>query len=370
MKRSTRRIAINLVLFLAVLSIVLLLGRSSESDRRFSWTRVQYKGVSGSLSGARGICPGLKDTTKPPLVVARVADDGNSEWVQGLADKYNICMYTADAPLNLSSFELQVPANRGHEAMAYLTFMIDNYDEIPEAGVVFIHGSRFAWHNDQLKYDNAVLLRDLNVSAALEPYGYHNLRCDWSASTCEGTVKPQGSWETRSRAVMEPLNQRVVSDAGLPSALAVLFGGNERDASVMLGRGDIIRSQCCAQFVVSKKNVHQHNKEEYLALRQWLLDGSQGDLSGMQSTIAAPADDRVAGRILSYIWHILFLPHQDMVGTSLKSLNDMACPSARDCYCRLYGRCKLSGCKDEHCPGQYRLPPGFRLPEGWVESHA
>src|SRR5947209_3690290 len=135
--------------------------------------------------------------------------------------------------------------------MAYLTFLIDNYDSIPEDGVVLVHGSRFAWHNDQPVYDNKELLALLNVIAALEPYGYHKLRCDWSASTCPESKKAQGSWETTSRAILEPHNQRVVSDAALPRALATLFGGEEADVAAILGRRDAVRSQCCAQFVVS-----------------------------------------------------------------------------------------------------------------------
>ena len=78
--------------------------------------------------------------------------------------------------------------------MAYLTFMIDNYERIPAAGVVMVHGTRFAWHNDWPNYDNQALLGALNVSAALSPSGYHNLKCDWSASTCPpDSGPPQGS---------------------------------------------------------------------------------------------------------------------------------------------------------------------------------
>lgn len=62
--------------------------------------------------------------------------------------------------------------------MGYLTFLIDNYENIPKSGVVFVHGSWLAWHNDEPSYDNAALLVMLNVPAALAPWGYHNLRCD------------------------------------------------------------------------------------------------------------------------------------------------------------------------------------------------
>jgi hypothetical protein len=83
--------------------------------------------------------------------------------------------------------------------MGYLTFMIDNYEHIPAAGAVFVHGSRFAWHNDAPE-----LLAALNISAALSPCGYHNLRCDCSASTCPSSSAAQGSLETSLLATLQP----------------------------------------------------------------------------------------------------------------------------------------------------------------------
>ena len=279
--------------------------------------------------------------------------------------------------MNEASMNLQVPANRGHEAMAYLTFIIGNYDNIPEAGAVFVHGSRFSWHNDDPHYDNLALLGALNISAALALTGYHNLRCDWSASTCDRASSPaQGSLENSFRAVLQPYDPRVVSDSALPRSLAILFDNDGQVGDKILpGRGDAIRSQCCAQFVVSRESIWQHSRDEYVALRQWLLDG-EATSSGAQKSLnknAAPLDDRVAGRILSYIWHILFInkrgPSDGLV--DLQQLNQLACPSAEECYCRLYGRCDLPGCKTPgRCNGQYQIPPDFKLPPGWADSHS
>ena len=39
--------------------------------------------------------------------------------------------------------------------------MIDDYDDTPAVGAVFVHGSRRAWHNDAPDYDNAALLVSL-----------------------------------------------------------------------------------------------------------------------------------------------------------------------------------------------------------------
>lgn len=381
MRRKTLRALLQLSIFGAILLFILFLNRPQSEKRSFKWTTIRYESTSAALPEARGVCPGLQVSSKPALVVSRVEDDGDPKWLDGVANLYHLCTYTADATLDSFSEHLQVPANRGHEAMGYLTFLIDNYEKLPSAGAVFVHGSRWSWHNDSPDYDNLALLTALNVSSALAPWGYHNLRCDWSASTCPpNSGPPQGSLETSMRAMVEPFNARVVSDAALPRALTNLFGTSDGDT--LLGRADAVRSQCCAQFVVARDNIWQHSREEYVALRQWLLDGSSG--SDTRSN-AAPADDVVAGRILSYLWHILFLPQResrisggsssgggsDSGGHDLDTLNTRACPSAEECYCRLYGRCNLGGCTDPgRCHGQYNVPEGFRLPADWAATHS
>jgi hypothetical protein len=62
------------------------------------------------------------------------------------------------------------------------------------------------------------------------------------------------------------------------------------------------------------------------------------------------------------LWHILFLkhsPNEDLL--VLSALNEAACPTASECYCRLYGRCDIVCRKPGHCDGQYKLPPNLQL---------
>jgi len=209
--------------------LILFLNRP-QSSKTYAWNEIRYKTTSTTLPKSRGICAGLQDDSNPALVVSRLEAD-DSKWLDNLADKYHLCVYTSDAPVDTNSQFLQVPANRGHEAMAYLTFLIDNYPQIPKAGVVFVHGSRWAWHNDAPDYDNAALLKALDISAALAPWGYHNLRCDWSLSTCLPSEAPQGSLETSMNAALQPWDARAVSDAALPHALKALFGGDNSDST-------------------------------------------------------------------------------------------------------------------------------------------
>lgn len=44
----------------------------------------------------------------------------------------------------------------------------------------------------------------------------------------------------------------------------------------------------------------------------------------------------------------------------------MYCPSAADCYCKLFGECDLK-CKEMQCEGRYILPKYSNLPEGWPQ---
>jgi hypothetical protein len=358
MRRTTRKALIHIGLFSTVLFLIIYFNGPQSKTKIFAWNEIRYKPSSATVPESRGTCPGLAGNSKPALVVSRVAADGDSNWLDPLSMKYHLCIYTVDAHMDKNSNHLQVPANKGHEAMAYLTFLIDNYDHVPAAGAVFVHGARFQWHNDEAEYDNAVLLSALNIPTALEPSGYHNIRCDWSLSTCPASTPPQGSLETSFQAKLVPWDDRAASDAGLPKALASIFGGKDAQM-VRPGTSDAVRSQCCAQFVVSRESILRHSREEYIALRQWLLEDKRSDL--------------VVGRILSFVWHILFIQQDGAegagVGTNLERLNKQACPNARECYCRLYGRCDLGKCTSGACFGQYRLPQDLKLPIDWAATH-
>ncbi|OQE21148.1 hypothetical protein PENSTE_c012G07471 [Penicillium steckii] len=392
MRARPRRALFQLIIFTFILGTIIYLNRPQSKAKYFPWAKIRYQTRATTTPSQIGICPDLSTSKKPALVVSHVKSDGIPSWLDKLTDKYTLCIYDVDNSDSdndnhagshnekSSSSHLAVPANRGHEAMAYLTFLIDNYKNIPSSGAVFIHGSRWAWHNDAPDYDNAALLRDLDISAALAPLGYHNLRCDWSAGTCSSKVPAQGSLEMRLQSAVAPWSARAASDMALSGALASIFGGVEANAwkQAILGRNDAVRAQCCAQFVVSRERVWQHTREEYIALRQWLLDGSlRGEAnsrSGVSSRrdqdgVVAPVDDKVAGRILSYLWHILFaeIGSDGLIG--LESLNKAACPSAEECYCRLYGRCKLQCPNSGSCRGQYSIPKYYKLPDDWADTH-
>src|ERR1700761_8597847 len=143
MRRTTKRVVVNLGLFGTVLFLILFLQSGSVSSRSFAWSRIRFQPTSTWFATAEGRCPGLADTEKPALIIDRVEADGNASWIDSLGEKYHLCLYNVDSPgldddgKSPQSPYLRVPANRGHEAMAHLTWMIDNYKAIPAAGGVF-----------------------------------------------------------------------------------------------------------------------------------------------------------------------------------------------------------------------------------------
>ena len=81
---------------------------------------------------------------------------------------WEIIKYVADDP----NAEFATPTNEGREAMAYLTFLYDHYDDLPEY-MVFAHGHERSWHQPM---PFPWLLSALNLST-VDTLGYVNLRC-------------------------------------------------------------------------------------------------------------------------------------------------------------------------------------------------
>jgi FkbM family methyltransferase len=66
------------------------------------------------------------------------------DWVYKLGDICNvkILIYDKETPTN----KLNVPVNKGNEASAYLKYIIDNYEQLPEY-TFFIHDEEYSWHH-------------------------------------------------------------------------------------------------------------------------------------------------------------------------------------------------------------------------------
>ena len=182
-------------------------------------------------------------------------DPSTSSWQHAI--------YTVDDP----TAALHTPSNKGHEAMAYLTYIIEHYASLPSI-LAFIHPHRggylsywHAWHTDSAAFDNVASLRSLRLDY-VQRNGYANLRC---------TAHP-GCVPARDNTHVTPDVWRELFNAtAMPDRIAVA---------------------CCAQFAVSRAQVLARPLSDYLAFRRWLLD------TGL--------DDAKSGRVMEYLWHVIF----------------------------------------------------------------
>ena len=154
--------------------------------------------------------------------------------------------------------------------MVYLSFIIDHYDALPPY-TVFIHGHASSWHQIA---DTVPLIRSLRLPA-LQAAGYVSLRCDWYPS-CPAEIKPI----SHNATVWGPGVLRKETEYVIAEVWDTFFPG--------MPLPEPIASQCCAQFVATKEAITKRPREQYMRMRQWLLD----------TTLV---DDH-SGRVLEKLW--------------------------------------------------------------------
>ncbi|KKY17925.1 hypothetical protein UCRPC4_g05297 [Phaeomoniella chlamydospora] len=241
-----------------------------------------------------------KGTAKPAgepytrmLVMGKFSFDDTS-WVDSSDLNVNTTIYIVDDP----NAEITVPQNKGREAMVYLTYIIDHYDNLSDT-TFFFHPHLVGWHNNVLlAVNNAEQIKRLS-DARVAREGYMNARChhdpgcpDWLhldhvGNEYEKWQKPEEEFFT-SRVWRELYGDQ----EPLPKALS---------------------QPCCAQFAVSRERIRRHPKSKYEGLRQWL--------------VSTDLDDLISGRVLEYNWQYLFTDQSEF------------CPSMHECYCDGYGIC-------------------------------
>ncbi|EEQ90995.1 uncharacterized protein BDCG_06115 [Blastomyces dermatitidis ER-3] len=244
-------------------------------------------------------------------VVVAGLRSSNTKWLPKAFPQWDMHIYIADD----EPTQLRIPRNKGREAMVYLTYMIDHYDDHPnDTAVLFLHADQNQWHNDDEKYDGKRMLERFNLQHLVRE-GYVNMRCHPYPGCTTGLDLT---------AVPTVVNtSEAATIAGILQNAATLFpGATSLPGEVAVG--------CCAQFGVTARAIRENPLQRYEELRQWLLD--------------TQLSDQISGRVMEYMWHVLF-------GQPARH-----CPDPQQCYCQVYGRCNLN-CVDGDC-GVYIYPFG------------
>lgn len=95
------------------------------------------------------------------LVVPRMKDEDVS-WIDDVKQEMPD-LETAVYVMDNSWATYHPPMNKGRESMAYLTYIIDHYDDLPDV-VLFFHAHKVGWHNLLiLGQDSAEMLKRLRI---------------------------------------------------------------------------------------------------------------------------------------------------------------------------------------------------------------
>jgi hypothetical protein len=211
------------------------------------------------------------------LVVASTPRE-DTAWLSDISPSLNwtIHHYRLDGPLSPG---LSVPPSKVSEAMAYLTYIIDNYDTLPDV-IFFRHGDSRPWHQKLSSAEEVSRLRAEYVLKA----GYTSVRC---LDGCENILSLEGVQPASDMAVL-PLLSRV-------DHLVTLLEHFLEPARYPDLEGSVpkqLAAPCCAQFAVSRERVLRRDKEWWVKLREWL--------------IKAPIPGVNSGPLMEHLWHIFF----------------------------------------------------------------
>ncbi|KAB8234893.1 DUF3431 domain-containing protein [Aspergillus alliaceus] len=229
-------------------------------------------------------------TLSKALVLAKIREE-NVSWIDDLQPQWRPYIYTAD---NEPGY-YPVPENKGREGMAYLTHIIDNYDDLTDI-IVFMHASGTQWHNDVGGTNSSYLLTKLHLDV-VKQRGYTNLRCQRRPG-CPIAVRPLDPEYTSSSNIVY---------RNFTTIYTQLFNTSLEQVPAEIG------GICCGQFALSRERIHQRPRNEYVRMRDWALSTS--------------LDNFTVGSVFEMLWHMVFLE------------GPVSCPDTHQCYCELYGLC-------------------------------
>jgi hypothetical protein len=295
----TRRVTVG-VFFLAVLAFFYhARDRLQPLPRLYRPLKGDNYGTPLAAAPSQGRLPFYPGFAKPKgsnysrvLVVPKTRDE-DVGWIhRDLPD-----MPTAIYEVDNAHAMLKVPKNKGHEAMVYLTYIIDHWVNLPDI-MIFTHAHKVTWHNNFiLNLDTAEHIKRLRDDRVTRQ-GYMNLRCHLDPG-CPNWIHLDRA-EIDFDMIIKP-EERAFS----AELFSELFPGHRPPP--------VLSQPCCAQFAVSSERVRDNPKVLYEHLRDWLL--------------ATPLEDTDSGRIFEYTWQYLFTRNAEL------------CPSTNSCYCDGYGVC-------------------------------
>ncbi|ETI23282.1 hypothetical protein G647_05082 [Cladophialophora carrionii CBS 160.54] len=287
------------VAVIAAVSVLLLwwhLPRYPDADvKRLPVITTQYTPEGATIEYLPGTPKGHGQSYTKTVVVARQESEDVS-WLETSSLNVSKAIYVVDKPSLSPGYE--IPRNKGHEAMVYLSYIIDHYDDLSDVSI-FVHAHRTTWHNNDLLDSDMIKTIEHLSDAHVIRAGYFNLRCHHEPGCPD--------WLHLDRPDEELDTHRKMEERAFSLAVWTELHPN------VLPPPKAISQPCCAQFAVSRDRIRAIPREEYVRYRDWILHTELSDV--------------FSGRVMEYTWQFLFAGVSEL------------CPAMHVCYCDGYGIC-------------------------------
>lgn len=255
---------------------------------------------------------------KPPgqpyskTIVMASLEKEDTAWIHQTHRVLNKHIYVLDTPQRSPSPSFDrytVPVNRGGEAIAYLTYLIEQYGNLSDT-TVFLRSLRYSEHdnNPVLNADAAetvALLNDAHVARV----GYFNTRCHPDPGCSDGLHLNNASGGV---GIDEDLQSTARKNAFTRDVWHELFPDVPEPGTVS-GMTGTVSQPGGAQFALSRDRIMARPVEDYIQYRDWIMTSRLDD-------------DAISG-IFEYSWQAIF------AGTHA------LCPKVLGCYCEGFGIC-------------------------------
>jgi hypothetical protein len=171
------------------------------------------------------------------IIIARYKE--NTEWVSKLNKFKNVFVYEKEKP---DKDPYNIPKNKGGEASAYIKFIIDNYNNLPNH-LVLLHCHEFSWHHE----GSIVDMLDKYINTEIE---YKNIN---NPNRCDN----MGNYQDWVNGDVGYYYQNLIK----PAVGEYTLYDNFTD-----------KQPGCAQFIIYKDRILNHSLNFYKDIYDWILN--------------------------------------------------------------------------------------------------
>lgn len=245
---------------------------------------------------------GTSEASQPRqhMVIAKYDEDVS--WLHELPSNLDVTVYQSKDP-NASHFV----ENFGNEASKYLSYIVDNYNNLPDT-VAFMQAGRMDWH-DPVPKDATMRRWDWGAAAAHGGMAF----LPTAAPCIIEDSDPQAQDSEPEVAQMQEKRRRLVPDQ--ERCVGVVEHSPPQMETVRSVWAEVFEPElgplpkhwfthCCAQFQVTSGAILHHPLEFYQRLLQFTLDHDRSLAGEMKKNHDEKRRD--AGHVFEVLWALIF----------------------------------------------------------------